>query len=236
MEFRRLTTDSERCIFTARLAQARARHATGFEDTPATIAYNRARLAAADVYALFEHFDDQPERMVAGVSLHDLEMFPQSCPRPDLSHLPRESVLECSDHWSLSLGAGIHAWRGIAVQVVHRAPQAVLIYLAVRGADHGGYYSAMGFVHAGDPVEYPHLQRSDRAQLFVQPMILDGAALARLTASVRALRFEALHDFEIVRFDKSDRLRPTAASSVGFHRHAEVSSSGVSGAGHAANP
>src|SRR5882757_2691966 len=151
MELRLLSTDSERTIFATRLAEARARHSTGFEDTPKTIAYNRARLASADVYALFERPGDRAEEMIAGVTLHDLEAFPQSCERPDLSHLPRRSVLECGDHWSLSLGAGVHAWRGIAAQVVHRNPNTVLIYLAVRGVDHGGFYSAMGFTQAGDP-------------------------------------------------------------------------------------
>ena len=209
MELRLLTTERERSIFAARLAEARARHGTGFEDAQSTIVYNQARLEAANVYALFDQHDDLTERMVAGVTLHDLECFPQSCLLPDLTHLPRRAVLECSDHWSLSRGAGIHAWRGIAVQVVQRAPRAVLIYLAVRGADHGGFYSAMGFVEAGEPVEYTHLQRSDRAKLWVQPMILDGDALARLTASVRALKIESLNDYRIVRFSKSDRLRPS---------------------------
>ncbi len=217
MELRLLTTERERSIFATRLAEARARHGTGFEDVHSTIVYNQARLQAASVYALFERDDDLTERMVAGVTLHDLECFPQSCSLPDLSHLPRRAVLECSDHWSLSRGAGIHAWRGIAVQVVQRDPRAVLIYLAVRGADHAGFYSAMGFVEAGDPVEYTHLQRSDRARLYVQPMILDGERLAKLTASVRELKIETLNNYQIVRFNKSDRLRPSARIDAQIH-------------------
>jgi hypothetical protein len=208
MQLRVLTTKGERRIFTERLAEARARHETGLEDTPATIAYNRKRLLFADIYALFKGPDDLPEQMIAGVALHDLETFPQSCARPNLAHIPPRQVLECSDHWSLSCGAGVHAWRGIALQVVYRAPRAVLIYLAVRGADHSGFYRAMGFAPAGDPVEYPHLRRSDNARLLVQPMILEGSALARLTESVLALKFEAADDFRVVRFEKSDRLRP----------------------------
>ncbi len=210
MELRLLTTERERNIFASHLAEARARHGTGFEDVHSTVEYNQARLQAASVYALFERDDDLPERMIAGVTLHDLECFQQSCSLPDLTYMPPRSVLECSDHWSLSRGAGIHAWRGIAVQVVQRQPRAVLIYLAVRGADHAGFYSAMGFVEAGPPVEYTHLQRSDRATLWVQPMILDGEALARLTASVRDLRVDSLNNYQIVRFSKSDRLRPSA--------------------------
>ena len=220
MELHLLTTEDERKVFMEQLANARARRATGFQDTPATIAYNRNRLSLSDTYGLFRNAGDLPEQMIAGVALHDLETFPQSCTRPNLTHLPPRLVLECSDHWSLSCGAGILAWRGIALQVVHRAPRAVLIYLAVRGADHSGFYQAMGFAPAGDPIEYPHLERSDRERLLVQPMILEGSALARLTESVGALKFEAVDDFRVIRFEKSDRLRPAASLGSTLVSHA----------------
>lgn len=148
--------------------------------------------------------------MIAGVVLHDLETFPQSCSLPDLSrHAPR-STLECSDHWSLSRGAGIYAWRGIAVQVVRRNPRAVLVYLAVGGSDHAGFYSAMGFVDASEPVVYPYLEGPDNGRLWVQPMVLEGEALAKLIANVHRLKIEATSDYRIVRFHACDRLRPAA--------------------------
>ncbi|MDO8434156.1 MAG: hypothetical protein Q7S58_17290 [Candidatus Binatus sp.] len=210
MEFRLLTTARERNIFAQRLAEARATHGASFKDVGPTQTNNRIRLASADVYALFESDCAPAESMVGGVALHDLEAFPQSCQQPDFSHLPPRSVLECSDHWSLSRGAGIHAWRGIAVQVVRREPCAVLIYLAVGGPDHGGFYSAMGFFKSGGPVEHPYLEGPDDGKLWVQPMILDGGALARLTASVRELKIQSLNDYQTIRFSKSDRLRPSA--------------------------
>lgn len=210
MEFRLLTTARERSIFAERLDEARAKHGASFKDVGRTQAHNRVRLASSSVYALFESDCDPPELMVGGVALHDLECFPQSCREPDFSHLPPRSVLECSDHWSLSRGAGMLAWRGIAVQVVQRAPNAVLIYLAVGGPDHCGFYSAMGFVESGEPVEHPFLEGPDDGKLWVQPMILDGDALARLTASVRSLKIESLNDYQTIRFSKSDRLRPSA--------------------------
>ena len=208
MEMRLLTNESERKVFAQRLAEARARHGASFRDVGRTRARNMFRLAAADMYGLFETDDSRLERMTAGVVLHDLAAYPQSCRQPDLSHYPPESVLECSDHWSLSRGAGMHAWRGIAVQVVRRDPCAVLVYLAAGRSDHGGFYSAMGFVNAGAPVEYPYLEGPDQGRLWVQPMVLENEALAKLTANVHRLKIDTTDDYRTIRFDNSNRLRP----------------------------
>src|SRR5260221_7375568 len=164
MEMRLLTTEGERNVFAQRLANARAGHGASFRDSAGKHARNIVRLAAADLYGLFETERDQTERMTAGVALHDLETYPQACRLPDPSHYAPKSVLECSDHWSLSRGAGMHAWRGIAVQVVHRNPNAVLVYLAAGRSDHGGFYRAMGFVKVGVPVEYPYLEGPDEGR------------------------------------------------------------------------
>jgi hypothetical protein len=208
MEMRLLTTERERDIFAQRLAEARAKNGASFRDVGRTRVHNRVRLGSSNVYALFETPSDPAPRMVAGGVLHDLEAFPQSCHQPDLSHLPPRSVLECSDHWSLSRGAGMHSWRGIAVQLLHRDPSAVLVYLAAGSSDHSGFYSAMGFVKAGEIVEHPYLEGPDDGKLWVQPMILWGDALARLTASVRMQTIDVLDDYRIIRFSNSDRLRP----------------------------
>ena len=211
MEMRLLTTESERNAFAQRLADARARYGASFRDVGRSRARNMVRLAAADIYGLFEAESDHVERMTAGVALHDLAIFPQSCQQPDLSRYAPESVLECSDHWSLSRGAGMHAWRGIAVQVVRRTPRAVLVYLAVGRSDHGGFYSAMGFVNAGAPVVYPYLEGPDQGRLWVQPIILENDALARLTSNVHRLKIETPDNYRTVRLDRSDRLRPAAS-------------------------
>jgi hypothetical protein len=208
MEMRLLTTEGERHVFAQRLADARARHGASYRDIGRSQARNINRLAAADLYGLFETERDYAENMTAGVALHDLAIYPQSCQQPDLSHYAPQSVLECSDHWSLSRGAGMRAWRGIAVQVVRRDPRAVLVYLAV--GTHDGFYTAMGFVNAGDPVEYPYLEEPDQCSPRVQPKILAGEALAKLTANVRRLKIDTPDDYLTIRFDNSDRLRPAA--------------------------
>jgi hypothetical protein len=210
MEMRLLTNEDEREIFAHRLSEARAKHGASFRDVERTRVHNRLRLGASSVYALFETQSDPAERMVAGAAIHDLETFPQSCRRPDLSHLPPRSVLECSDHWSLSPGAGMHSWRGLAVQLLRRDPRAVLVYLAAGSSDHSGFYSAMGFLKAGEIVEHPHLEGPDDGKLWVQPMVLEGDALARMIATVRMHAVDAIDDYRIIRFSIRDRLRPSS--------------------------
>src|ERR1700733_5736210 len=167
MEMRLLTTENERNVFARRLADARARAGASFRDGGATQASNLVRLRSADFYALFENEGEDAEQMTAGVVLHDLEAFPQSCREPDLSRFAPRSVLECSDHWSLSRGAGMRAWRGIAVQVVRRCPRAVLVYLAV--GSHSGFYAAMGFVNVGAPPNIRSSKFPDKARRGFSP-------------------------------------------------------------------
>ena len=109
MELRLLSTETERRIFAARTEQIRAKHGAGFKER------GRSRLAKihltfGNLYALFENDGDPAEKMIAGLVMHDLEMFPQTCPRPDLSHLPPRSVSR-----SASCGreqSGPARWRG----------------------------------------------------------------------------------------------------------------------------
>ena len=100
----------------------------------------------------------------------------------------------------------MRAWRGIAVQAMRRSPRAVLVYLAV--GSHSGFYTAMGFVDVGAPVEYPYLEIPGQGLPWVQPMILEGEALAKLTSNVHRLKIETPDNYRTIRFNNSDRLRP----------------------------
>jgi hypothetical protein len=57
----------------------------------------------------------------------------------------------------------MRAWQGAAIEVVRLQACMVLAYLAVGLSDHMGFYAAMGFVRAGDPVEYPYVETLDGA-------------------------------------------------------------------------
>src|SRR6202158_3218822 len=139
MELRLLTGETERKIFADRVEQVRARHGNGFKERP------RSRLAEihlsfGNLYALFENDGDPAERMVAGLMMHDLEMFPQTCPRPDLSHLPPRSVLEIGELWSRSMGAGTLARAGAAIMAGLLAWRPPLVLLRPQPFHGAGLY------------------------------------------------------------------------------------------------
>src|SRR5438552_811188 len=105
MELRQLITSEEREAFARLLAAARATRGIGFRDTDRS-QLGRAHLILGDVYGLFEKEEDRPERMKAGFAVHDMATFPLSYPKPDMTHLPPQSVLEGSELWSLTPGVG----------------------------------------------------------------------------------------------------------------------------------
>jgi len=208
MELRLLTGETERKIFADRVAQIRAKHGNGFKERP------RSRLAEihlsfGNLYALFENDGDPAERMIAGLMMHDLEMFPQTCPRPDLSHLPPRSVLEVGELWSRSMGAGTLARSGAAIMAGLLDARALLAYLGAKPFDGTAFYRGIGFVNAGEAVEYPYLETLNGEPIWAQPMILEGEGLARLTRAFKRLIIETRDNNRIVRFknfmrEKSD--------------------------------
>jgi hypothetical protein len=178
MQLRLLTTDPERGIFLMRLDQARAQHSSGFRENAQSHSINRQRLDCSRLYGLFQNESAPADSMIAGVAMHDLRSFPQSCDEPDLSYLPPETVAECSDHWSLCSGAGMVAWAGLAVPMRLLGIQAVLAYLASDDNEcaHAGFYQLMGFVPAGHTVAHPFVEDARGGKLFVQPVLLEGDA------------------------------------------------------------
>ena len=199
MELRLLTGETDRKIFAARVEQVRAKHGNGFKERP------RSRLAEihlsfGNLYALFENDGDPAERMVAGLMMHDLEMFPQTCPRPDLSHLPPRSVLEVGELWSRSFGAGTLARAGAAIMAGLLDARALLAYLGAKPFDGTAFYRGIGFVNVGEPVEYPYLETLNGEPIWAQPMILEGEGLARLTRVFSRLIIETHDDNRVVRF------------------------------------
>src|SRR5579871_1082009 len=105
MELRQLTSDHERLTFAKCLAEARATRGIGFRETSHS-ALGRAHIQFGNLYALFESEGAPTEQMVGGFITHNLATFPQSYPKPDLSHFPPRYVLEGGELWSLSRGAG----------------------------------------------------------------------------------------------------------------------------------
>jgi hypothetical protein len=179
---RQLTTENERRIFAECLTKARATRNSGFKEC-ARSHLGRAHLAFGNLYALYECEMDPAERMLAGFVLHDLGTLPQSYPKPDVSHLPPHSVLEGGELWSLSPGAGrIARYVGAAVAGMLQA-KAILLYSLLRPIDLTASYAQLGFVNACEPVKWPYVETLDGGEVWIQPLILEGA---RLEAYIRA--------------------------------------------------
>jgi hypothetical protein len=179
MELRALESPAQRDLFGDRLARARASVGMRFKEKSRS-QLARIQLMFADLYALYEDDDAPDEAMIAGLAMHDLEMFPQTCPRPDLSHLPPRSIIEMSDFWSLSPGAGSLVWCGAAVAASRRQPRAALVYMVVGQVDRTGSYLTAGFVKAGEPFPYPYLETLDGREVLVQALVLEGEPMQRL--------------------------------------------------------
>jgi beta-phosphoglucomutase-like phosphatase (HAD superfamily) len=179
MELRALDTPEQRGIFGERLARARASVGMRFKEKSRS-QLARIQLMFADLYALYQDEEEPADAMIAGLAMHDLEMFPQTCPRPDLSHLQPSSIIEMSDFWSLSPGAGSLVWCGAAVAASRTQPRAALVYMVVGDHDRTSAYLTAGFVKAGEPFPYPYLETLDGADVLVQALVLEGDAMQRL--------------------------------------------------------
>ncbi|HUA32922.1 MAG TPA: hypothetical protein VMA09_04910 [Candidatus Binataceae bacterium] len=183
MELRLLVTEEERRIFADRLAEARAKLGIRFrEKSRSQLA--KIQLAFGNLYGLFEGESDPAEKMIAGISTHDLEMFPQTCPKPDLSHLAPGAVVECSDLWSLRKGAGLMVWCGMVVPLVGRGTRAALAYLAAGPEGNPDFYLGTGFKMVGEPGLYPYLETVDGEPIYAQPMVLETEAFDRLARAL----------------------------------------------------
>jgi hypothetical protein len=234
MELRQLTSEDDRRVFAKCLAEARATRGLGFKETVRS-QLGSAHLAFGNLYALYEHEGDPAERMSAGFILHDLASFPQSYPKPDVSRFPSHSVLEGGELWSLSSGMGRVARNvGAAVAGLLQA-KAILLYSILKPIDITSSYAQLGFVNACEPVKWPYAETLDGSEIWVQPLILEGA---RLEAYVRA-GFEYLSQMsgnrQTIRFNVDFPARPESAAAMGNGNPARAVSAAASENGHGQN-
>ena len=203
MELRQLTTDHERHIFAECLAQARATRGIGFKET-ARSALGRAHIQFGSLYALFDDEGAATEQMVGGFITHSLATFPQSYPKPDLSHLPARYVLEGGDLWSLSRGAGRVAHHVAAAVVGLLQARAVIVYPIIEPVDLSTQHLQLGFVPACERVLFPYGETIDGREIWVQPLVLEGEALERYVGAGFDFLFHANAGTRpMLRFDRA---------------------------------
>ena len=207
MELRQLTTDRERQIFEECLLKARTTRGVGFRDT-AHSQLGRAHLMFGNLYALFSSEGESPELMTGGFVMHDLASLPQSFAKPDLSHLPPRSILEGSELWSLSIGAGRVAARAAAAVAGLLQAKAIIVYPIVRPVDLTSRYAQFHFVNACDPILNPYGRTLAGEEIWVQPMVLEGEKLEEYTRWGFELLFQANGGARVLRFDASLATRP----------------------------
>jgi hypothetical protein len=214
MELRQLTTLHERQVFARCLAEARATRGIGFKER-ARSRIGEVHLGFGEVYALFDGEEEPAERMKAGFSVHDLGTLPQSYPKPDLTHLRPESVLEGGELWSLSPGAGRVARLAAAAVAGIMQARAIVIYAIVKPVDITHFYAEDNFVNVGEPVRWPYAQTVTGAEIWVQPMMLEGGRLEAYIGRGFDFLFRASGDCRILRFVKP---RGPKATKTGDHR------------------
>jgi hypothetical protein len=204
MELRQLTTELERQGYAQLLAQARATRGRGFREKEGSC-NGRAHMLLGDMFGLFESEAALLDEMRAGFIVHSAASFPLSYPKPDLTHLAPESVIEGSELWSLTPGCGRVAKLVAGAVVGIMRAKAMVLYSLVKPIDLTRYYYEDGFVNACEPVPWPYVETLDGEMMWVQPLILEGAALERYIGAGFELLFRSISSPRTLRFAESGK-------------------------------
>jgi hypothetical protein len=188
MEVRLLKSEGERQTFERKMTEARATRGGGFREKKRS-RMGEIHMKYADLYGVFCVGAGEPDQILAGFAMHPLDVFSQSYPLPNLTHLPPDQVFECSDLWSLSKGAGLIARRGCAILLGLFAARAILVYPIVKPWDLTGPYSH--FEALDDPIRWPYAETMNGEPVFVQAKVLQGDALRETVVGAFKAGFES---------------------------------------------
>jgi hypothetical protein len=229
MELRQLTTDAQRQAYAECLARARGTRGRGFREKDGS-SNGRAHLLLGDMFALFDAEDAPLDRMRAGFIVHSAASFPLSYPKPDLTHLAPESVIEGSELWSLSPGSGRVAKIVAGAVVGMMQARAMVLYSLVKPIDLTRYYYEDGFINACEPVPWPYVETLEGETMWVQPLILEGAALDRYVRAGFELLFKTASSSRRMQFaEAATTVEQNAAAMEHAAQHRERIVPGVNG-------
>jgi len=206
MELRQLTTPTERQHFARRLTEVRMMKGAGFSETQRSVV-GEVHLAYGKLYGLFDENLAGGE-MIGGFAMHDLAMFSQSYPKPDLTHLPPESVFECGELWAVAAGAGRLIRHGGAIIANELGARALLVYPILKPWNLSHGYP--GFERIGEPTNGLTRVRSRAGKSLCK----------RWLASAR--RYSARSE----RLKNTDSKSSTPASGFAFIRRSEFARNG----------
>lgn len=196
MELRQLTTPTERQDFARRLTEVRRMKGAGFSETHRSVV-GEVHLAYGKLYGLFDENLAGGE-MIGGFAMHDLAMFSQSYPKPDLTHLPPESVFECGELWAVAAGAGRLIRHGGAIIANELGAHALLVYPILKPWNLSHGYP--GFERVGEPIEWPYARTLEGGKIFVQAMVGGQSAIQCALREAEEYGFEILDDGKRIRF------------------------------------
>ncbi len=199
MELHLLSSPEERREFAHNLVQTRIAKGAGFCETKSSLV-GEAHLAFGRLYALYDERGADPQEMISGFVLHDLGTFPQSYPKPDLTHLPPESVIECGELWAKAAGSA-HATRQAAwILAGLLEAQAILVYPIFKPWNLSASYRR-DFDRMGDPIQWPYARTLDGGKIFVQAMVCQGEKLQGMIREAGKLGFQSNEDSSRIIFE-----------------------------------
>jgi len=186
-EARLLTREDERREFARNLAKVRMMRGVALSETRRSV-ISEVHLAFGEQYALYD--SAEPNKMLAGMSLHDLSMYSQSYPEPDLTDFPPEAVVECSNLWAKATDAGRIIRQAVGIFAGQRKTQAVLLYPIVKPWNLSGGYRH-DFDCAGEPIEWPYARTLDGDKIYVQAMVVRARNLLKWWSAASSWEFNA---------------------------------------------
>jgi hypothetical protein len=204
-ELRLVTTEAERRAFADTLVQIRSIKGAGFSETKRSHVGD-VHLAFGRLYTLYNEAGPNPNEAIAGFVLHDLATFPQSYPKPDLTHLPPEHVFECGELWATTAGGARLARQAAWIMVGLLQAEAMVAYPILKPWNLTIPYVG-SFERAGDPIPWPYEQMLDGGKIYVQAMVSEGELLRRSVLEAGQYGFEASEDVSRVRFESPFHVR-----------------------------
>jgi hypothetical protein len=216
MELRLLLSPEERRDFAQKLVETRLSKGAGFSETRRSLV-GEVHLAFGRLYGLFEEPGSDLNHMLAGLALHDLGSFPQSYPRPDLTHLPPESVIEVGELWAKAAGSARLIRQAASILMGQLQAQAVLVYPLLKPWNLSMSYKN-DFDCAGEPIQWPYIRTLEGAPMYVQPMVSQGEKLAEMVRAAGQWGFRSEVDHSAIVFESPYRIcnrRPRTAQQGG---------------------
>ncbi len=198
MEIRLLSSSDERRQFALRLEENRFTKGAGFLETEESL-LGAIHLRFGRLCGLFDENGAEPDRMLAGAVLHDLAAFPQSFPKPDLTHLSLGSVIECGELWSSTAGGAALMRQGTWILAGLLRVKAILIYPIAKPWNLTFPY-VRDFERVSEPIEWPYIRGVNGETILVQPMVSEGERLQRMIQDAGRWGFEANKEFSRIRF------------------------------------